>query len=475
MGDRKIFAGARVRRLRRTLGLSQAAMARDLDISASYLNLVERDQRPLTASLLLRLADTFDLDPRELSGDGEARLSAELAEALSDPLFAGDGPGRAEALAFAADSPVFARRFLVLYRAYLRAARGEADPAQTLAARDRRPPPEDDRFPIEEVRDYFHARSNHVAELDTAAEEARATLGARDDLFPALRAHLSERHGIRVTVLPVHAMEDCQRRYDAHNRRLFLSELLPAASRTFQTAVQVALADEAPLLDRLAADAPFATEEARRICRIGLANYYAGALMMPYEAFHDAAEKVRYDMTLLAARFGASIEQVAHRLTTLQRRDRKGVPFFLLRLDNAGNISKRYSAGGFPFARFGGTCPRWRVHDAFAAPGQTIVQPVELPDGAAYLTICRTVDGLPTPHPETPRKLAIGLGCEMVHARKVVYGDGLDLGNPAALTPIGVTCRTCERSNCPARAFPPMTRPLVLDASRKNLSAFEFG
>ncbi|MGB1027383.1 MAG: helix-turn-helix domain-containing protein, partial [Rhodospirillaceae bacterium] len=451
MGDRKIFAGARVRRLRRSLELSQAAMARELDISASYLNLVEGDQRPLSASLLLRLAETFDIDPREFSSGGEAQLTAELAESLSDPMFAGDVPSRTEIMAFAAEAPEFARRFTILYRAYLRARRGEEEiPNKAAPVRDRRQMLQDERFPIEEVRDYFHDQSNHFPELETAAERVREVMNAKDDLLPALRTYLIDHHGIRVTVLPVHAMEDNQRRYDAHNRRLFLSELLPNSGRVFQTAVQVALSEEVDLLDQLAKDAPLATEEARRICRIGLANYFAGALMMPYDLFHGAAEKVRYDIALLAARFGASIEQVAHRLTTLQRRDRKGVPFFLLRLDNAGNISKRYSAGGFPFAQFGGTCPRWSVHDAFVAPGQTIVQPVELPDGSSYLTICRTVEGMPTTHPEPPRKLAISLGCEIAHAHKVVYGDGLDLENPAALTPIGVTCRTCERTNCQA-------------------------
>ena len=290
-----------------------------------------------------------------------------------------------------------------------------------------------------------------------------------------LRARLAERHGVRISVVPVHAMPDSQRRFDRHHRRLFLSELLPPSSRLFQTAVHLALIEQAPLLDRLIDEAALETPDSQRLCRIGLANYFAGALMMPYHAFHEAAERTRYDMNLLAGRFDASIEQVAHRLTTLQRRDRKGVPFFLLRLDNAGNISKRFSAGGFHFARYGGACPRWGVHDAFASPGQTIVELVGLPDDTTYLTVSRTVSTMPAPHPESPRRLAISLGCEAVHAPRLVYADGLDLASPSAVTPIGITCRVCERQNCPARASPPMTRPLAIDATRKSLSAFEFG
>lgn len=476
MAERKIFAGPRVRRLRQTLGMTQAAMARDLAVSPSYLNLVERNQRPLTAQLVLRLAETYRLDLRELSGEGEARLAAEMTEALADPVFLGPTPAVAEIMEVAAGSPGMARAFLALYRAYLSVARGEASPADQLAARDRRPPDDADRFPIEEVRDYFHSRSNFIEELDAAAESLRASLSPQDDLRAALRAFLRERHNIRVSVVPAHVMPDAQRRFDRHNRRLFLSELLPSPSRLFQTGVQVALEEYPDLIDRLAAEARLRTDDARRLCRIGLANYFAGALIMPYGAFLAAARQLRYDITLLAARFGASVEQVAHRLTTLQRKGSSGAPFFLLRVDSAGNVSKRFSASGFHFARFGGTCPRWRVHDAFAAPGQIIVQPVELPDGAVYLTISRTVDPPPSAYGETPRKLAISLGCAVAHAPEVVYGDGLDLGaGSTAITPIGVTCRMCERHNCASRAFPPMTRSLTIDANRKSLSAFEFG
>lgn len=475
MTDKKIFAGPRVRRLRQSLDVSQAAMAKTLGISPSYLNLVERNQRPLTAQLLLKLAEAYSLDLRELSGDREIRLAAELTEALADPVFAGQIPAAGEIMEVAAAAPALAQSLLSLYRAYHRASQGQAEPTDLLTARDRRPPGEEERFPIEEVRDFFHAKANYIAELDTEAEALHARLSDHDDLFASLRAHLRDKHSVRVSLLPVHAMPDAQRRFDRHNRRLFLSELLPMPSRVFQTAVQVALLDHADLLDRLTVEAKLRTDDARRLCRIGLANHFAGAVMMPYDSFLEAAGRLRYDIAVLAGRFGASIEQVAHRLTTLQRQGRRGVPFFLLRLDNAGNISKRFSAGGFHFARFGGTCPRWRIHDAFATPGQTIVQPVELPDGTVYLTISRTVEAVPAPYPEVPRKLAISLGCEITHASQVVYGDGLDLSNPSAVTPIGVTCRMCERPNCTARAFPPMTRPLAIDASRKNLSAFEFG
>lgn len=469
MREQKVFAGQRVRRLRSTLGLNQAAMARDLGISGSYLNLVERNQRPLTTQLILKLAETYDLDLRELRGDRMARQIAEVSEILADPV-CGEMPAAAAIADLVSGHPELASALVTLYDAYRNAISHEG--AARGAGEDRQPHQE--RFPVEEVRDYFHGRNNYIPSLDEEAEAFHGKLAEQDDILPTLRAHLREQHQVRVTILPIHAMPDAQRRFDRHNRRLFLSEMLPAPSRVFQTAVQVALLSYGKEIDGLIAETRLSGLEANRLLRIGLANYFAGALMMPYERFLDAAVTSRYDIDVLSNRFSASVEQVAHRLTTLQRNDRRGVPFFLLRLDNAGNISKRFSAGGFAFARFGGICPRWRVHDAFATPGESIIQPVELPDGARYITFSRTVETIRGCYPANARKLAISLGCEAIHAAQIVYADGLDLAGAETVTPIGITCRMCERKNCAARAFPPMTRPLVIDAARKGFSAFEF-
>ncbi len=470
--EKKVFAGSRIRQLRQAMGLSQAAMAKALDVSGSYLNLVESDQRPLTTQLLLKLADVYDLDLRDLRGDAQARLAAELTEALTDPVFGRKMPSSASIIELAAGQPDIAAAFLTLYAAYRKSVVSVRDEARS--EEDRQVPPGDERFPIDEVRDHFHRSSNYIEELDVAAEALYGALSGTDEMYTCLRAHLWERHKVKVVVMPLHAMSDVQRRFDRHSMRLFLSEMLPTPSRIFQLGVQIAVLEQRALINRLIDAAELKTDEARRLYRIGLANYFAGALMMPYEAFFQAAEAMRYDVDPLAQRFGASVEQVSHRLTTLQKRTRRGIPFFLLRLDNAGNISKRFSAGGFHFARFGGTCSRWRVHDAFATPGQVIVQPVELPDRTRYLTISRTVSSPQGAYPDSGRKLAISLGCEAAYADRIVYGDGIDMAAPHAATPIGVTCRMCERHNCSARAFPPMTRPLTIDAERKGFSAFEF-
>ncbi|HEY1638486.1 MAG TPA: short-chain fatty acyl-CoA regulator family protein [Rhizomicrobium sp.] len=469
-GDRKVFAGPRVRHLRLSLGLNQSAMARDLGISASYLNLVERNQRPLTTQLVLKLAAIYELDLRELHGDREAERVAELTEIFSDPVF-GKMPSATVFADLVNGYPDIVSGFSSLYSAYRKAlsrpaAEGEAEETVTSS--------QDGRYPVEEVRSYFHARNNYIAALDLAAEAFHASLTTGDDLFSALRAHLRDTHQIRVTVLPIHAMPDAQRRFDRHNRRLFLSEMLPASARVFQTAAQVALLTYADELERLVAEAIPATPDVAQLLRIALANYFAGALVMPYGRFIEAATSARYDLDVLAGRFAASVEQVAHRTTTLQRSERRGVPFFFLRIDHAGNVLKRISAGGFPFSRFGGICPRWRVFDCFAAPGETLVQHIGLPDGARYLTIARTVESVRTRHPFAARRVALCIGCDVSHAPAVVYADGLNLANPESAVPTGVACRVCAVPNCPTRAAPAMTQPLKLNPWRKNSWPFEF-
>jgi hypothetical protein len=461
-GERKVFAGPRVRHLRLSLGLSQSAMARDLGVSPSYLNLVERNQRPLTTQLVLKLAAIYDLDLRELHGDKEAERVAELTEIFADPVF-GKMPSATVIGDLVNGYPDVTSAFVSLYSAYRKAQTGSGEGAPADSAAN----------PIEEVRNYFHSRNNYIAPLDLAAEALSASLNAGDDLFPALQAHLRDTHNIRITVLPVHAMPDAQRRYDRHNRRVFLSELLSAPQRIFQSAAQVALLTYAEELDRMVAEAMPANPEAGQLLRIALADYFAGALMMPYGRFIEAATAVRHDVDVLAGRFGADVEQVANRLTTLQRSERRGVPFFLLKVDNAGNILKRVSAAGLPVPRFGGICPRWRVFETFAAPGETLVQHISLPDGARYLTIARTAAGVRARHGLGSRKVAIVIGCDVSFAKSVVYGDALNLAADGA-TPTGVTCRVCERTACPSRAMPALTQLLKPDPMRKGLWPFEY-
>lgn len=470
---RKIFAGPRLKRLRRERQITQARMAEELDVSASYLNLMERNQRPITVQVLIRLADVYGIDPREfMEGESEQAIG-EIEQLLADPVLRDMGVPRSELQDAAEHAPTLLAAMQKLYRAYLAAREASeaglpqrADPDRTEAIMR--------ESPVDRIRAILHAQRNHFAELDQAAETFASDLALTGhELFFALCEHLRARHGIRVRVLPLEVMGDRLRWYDHHRRQLMISEVMDIPGRTFQAAYQLAFTDCDALLNEIAGKFDPGEEATRKLLRVTLANYFAGALMMPYGKFHEAAELVGYDVEVLAARFGASYEQVAHRLTTLSRPTARGIPFFLVRVDSAGNVSKRFSSGRFPFAHFGGTCPLWNIHAAFTEPGHILTQVVELTDGLRWFSIARTVRRAITPYGAIEPRFAIGLGCEMKYASRLIYAKRLDLNSVEAV-PIGVNCRLCERHACPQRAAPPVLRPLHVDEQTRSVSPFNF-
>src|SRR5262249_53437901 len=283
--------------------------------------------------------------------------------------------------------------------------------------------------------------------LEQAAESLRDELNVTaEGLYAALVARLREKHSIVTRIMPVDVMRETLRRFDRHRRQLLISELVDGSARTFQLAFQIGLAECAPPLETIAGRAGALADTPRLLYRITLANYFAAAVMMPYQAFLSAAETLSYDIHVLAQRFNAGFEQVCHRLTTLQRPNGRGIPFFMLRVDNAGNVSKRFSSGTFPFSKFGGTCPLWNVHSTFDTPDRLLKQVIELPDGTRYFSIAQMVRRPVAPHPLPQPRFAIGLGCEIRHAARLVYAAGMDL-DKAEGTPIGVNCRLCEPAN----------------------------
>lgn len=470
--DRKLFAGPRLRRLRAQLGLTQSRMAEELGVSVSYLNLIERNQRPLTAQFLLRLAEVFNLDLRQLTGDADDRTLADVGEVLADGLFRNLEVGRSEIGDFVQTFPALAQAITRLYGAYRERASASALESSAAAADTRGGA--DAGGPLERVRDIIQDRRNHFPELDDKAENIAEELRlGGDDLFAALKERLRAKHGISVRVLPVDVLPESLRRYDYHRRQLQLSELLDPSGRVFQAAYQLAYAEVRTDIDRLVDAAGLDDQTAQQLLRINLANYFAAAVMMPYGRLLAAAEQLGYDLTLLAARFGASFEQVCHRLTTLQRPGARGVPFFLIRVDQAGNVSKRYSAGRFHFSKFGGTCPLWSLHGTFRTPGQIQTQVVEMPDGTRYFSVARTVRTHVAGWGEAEPQFAIALGCELKYARHLVYSRGLDLDNPNA-TPIGINCALCEREACRQRSQPPVTRQLIVDERSRGSTPFRF-
>ncbi|MFI4974308.1 MAG: short-chain fatty acyl-CoA regulator family protein [Caulobacterales bacterium] len=470
--ERKLFLGPRLRRLRRELGLTQTRMAEDLGVSPSYLNHLERNQRPLTAQVLLRLAEAYDIDIRSLSADHEAAGAQDLSEVFADQMFRDLGVARHEIAEVAENAPGVADAIVRLYRAYADRRR-----LADLGALPRAEEGEESALlltPSDWVRDYIQSQRNFFPELDEAGETLAAELKPEPHGFAAAaRERLASRHSIQVRVAPRDVLPDSVRRYDHHRRRLMLSELLAGPGRSFAIAYQLALAEQEPRLTALVERAAPPDGPTQRLLKVSLANYLAAATMMPYEAFREACERSLHDIELIRTRFGASFEQVCHRMTTLSRPTSRGVPFFMLRVDSAGNISKRFAGASFPFSRFGGACPRWKIHSAFRTPGKILTQIVETPDGARYFTLARTVLRVAGPYAEEDAELAIGLGCELKYAARLIYSRGLDLANPS-VTEIGPACRICERPACPQRAAEPVTRTLMVDDFTKSISPYPF-
>jgi len=466
--------GSKIRALRRRETLTQAALADRLEISPSYLNLIESNRRPLTAPLLLRLAQQFKLDLTEFAGQDDARLMADLMEVFGDPVFEEAALADQDVRVLAVSNPVAARAVLQLYRTF----KATQESAQTLASRvsdgAELSSIETARLPSEEVGDFLQRRMNHFPELEAAAEELWRDANLNiDELYRALVRFLKDRHGIGVRVVRPSTDPGAVRRFDPVRREITVSELLAPRSRHFQVAHQVGLLTQGALFDRIVRDdAQLSSDESRALARVALASYFASAVLMPYAPFLEAARAERYDLELLGHRFRTSFEQVAHRLTTLRRRGAEGVPFHFLRIDVAGNISKRFSASGIRFARFSGACPRWNVHSAFQTPGLIRVQLSRMNDGAQYFCIARTVTRSTGGYHSIPIVQAIGLGCRVEHAKGLVYADGMDLSHADAAVPVGVTCRLCDRMQCEQRVHPPLHHPLRIDENVRGLSFY---
>ncbi|GFG73420.1 acetate metabolism transcriptional regulator RamB [Mycobacterium botniense] len=464
----KTFVGSRLRQLRTERGYSQAALAQMLEISPSYLNQIEHDVRPLTVAVLLRITEVFGVDATFFASQEDTRLVAELREVTMDRDLGVD-VDLPEITEMVSAHPKLARAMVNLHR------RHRIITAQLAAATE-------ERFsdgsgsgsitmPHEEVRDYFYERQNYLHELDTAAEDLTVRMRMhRGDLARELSRRLTEVHGVHI-VKRIDLGDTVLHRYDPATKTLEISSHLSPGQQVFKMAAELAYLEFGDLINSMVEEGNFTSEESRTLARLGLANYFAAATVLPYRQFHDVTENFRYDIERLSAFYSVSYETICHRLSTLQRPSLRGVPFSFVRVDRAGNMSKRQSATGFHFSSTGGTCPLWNVYETFANPGKILVQIAQMPDGRNYMWVARTVERRASRYGQPGKTFAIGLGCELRHAHRLVYSEGLDLSGRNA-TPIGAGCRVCERDNCPQRAFPALGRALDLDEHRSTVSPY---
>ena len=458
MAKQGILAGPRIKRLRRDHGLTQQGMAEMLGISDSYLALIEGNRRPLTAGLIVRLAELYDFDIRSLSQEEPGGGAAAMRRRLSDPLFADLSIDRTELEAWIDNAPAAAEAFARLFDRWREGGGGE----------------QQGPGPVGAVRREIERWRNHFADLDAHAEaladELRIGAG---DLYGAIAERLRVKHQLTIRILPFDVMPDRLRRLDLHARQLQLSELLDPAARSFQAAFQLAQIEAKAEIDALVAGAAFGDRPAERLYRRHVSAYFAAALMMPYGRFLRACETTGYDIQLLQRRFGAGYEQVAHRLTTLQRVGARGLPFFMLRIDRAGQLSKGYAgASGSSLIDALHRCPLWAIHHAFDQPGRLIRQIAELEDGSRWFTIARSVrhHGGAADVPAAEHVVALGLAAE--HAAPLALARGIDLAGPAER--IGLGCTHCQRVECVQRAAPPIGSTLTINERERGITPFSF-
>ncbi|MEM8749032.1 MAG: short-chain fatty acyl-CoA regulator family protein [Pseudomonadota bacterium] len=505
MSETKLFVGPRVRRIRTGLALTQTAMAQELGVSPSYLNLIERNQRPLTAQLVLKLVSRFKIDPEELQPTGEAGSVAALREVFADPLLSGELPGPEELLELSDGAPNAAIAVVKLYRAFREQQQRLSDLSRLLGEEGKAlDASQSQQMPVDAVRAVFEATPWCFPALEQAADRINKALGDDRSRMGAIHTLLRNTYGISVQVLPVETMPVWRKRFDRHSGRLFVSERLRRSDRAELLAQEIVLRQEESVLDEEVELLGIQGDEARRLARMELARYTALAVLMPYERMLRTAERVHYDPQLLANRFDVGFGQAVERLVSLQDKSagrRAGLPFFSMEIDQGGNILRRIGAKGFPSSHFGGQCPKLSVHAAFARPSELVAERVLTPEGRVYAVLARTVEGAIEGVGDRPRRTAILLGIEdKVAAARISASAGepetspgrrppIEISDASALVPdifarllpdihantvvnIGPACRLCERPDCVARSAPPLTKPLGLDDLAQGFGAY---
>ena len=455
--------GGKIRRLRRARRIGQSELAAALGISGSYLNLIEHNRRKVTVSLLFSIAGFFGIEPGDLVDGDEARLASHLMEMFADELFADSDVTNHDVRDLAHTNPAAARAVLALYDRYRNLTPSVSQPADAEGAGFHRA--------TEAISDFLQLNANHFPALEEAAERIRGEIDASGEDFDAgARTYLSNVFGIETELASL--PQGIVRQMDGAKGRMRLSDLASAETTRFLVAQEIGLLTAAREIDAIVAAAALPEVDAPVLARNVLSAYFAAALIMPYATFLRACRDYRYDIERLGHRFGASFEQICHRMTTLQRKGASGIPLHLVRTDIAGNISKRFSLSGIHIPRHSGACPRWNVYAAFLDPQRLSIQVSEMPDGSRYFCVARAIAKGAYRYNAPVRYVSIGIGCAVHHAREMVYSDGIDLASDRHVVPVGVSCRICPRLECGHRAHPPANHHFRIDDAERPESLY---
>ncbi len=467
--------GSRIRKERRIKGLSQAELSKNLGISASYLNLLESGRRKITVPLLIKVGNELSLSLKDLTVESNKRLLSDIMEVLSNELFEDLDVTNQETSEFISNNPNIAKALLALNDSYKSLRDDMQNRLETLDVESSVKEKKSTRLPVEIVSDFLQENKNYFHNLEKKAEQVREKIYFEEGhktIGHSLIKYLTEEHGIKLKIVTADDNEKLIKRFDKANKIFYLSEMLTYSSRNFHLAYQIGYIDAQETIKEIINQNKIFSEELISLLKISLLNYFAAALLMPYESFLKNAKKYKYDIEILMHHYAVSFEQVTHRLTNMQRPGNLGVPFHFLKTDIAGNVSKRFSLSGIHIPRYGGSCPRWNVYLAFMNPGKIQPQISKMPDGKVYFCIARAFEKGIEKHGMPRSFVSIGLGCDIQYAKDLTYSEGIDLGNKKLETPIGISCRVCPRMDCQQRAFPPLDKDLKLNVENRGTSPY---
>ena len=471
MSQLDLKIGPKIKAFRRQLGIQANKLAEQLGISPSYLNLIEGGKRKIDGDLLLKVCQELKIELSDLTTKSDLNLANNISELLDDELFEDLDILGPEVKDLVNTNPKIARALIKLGDNFKQKDHEMINKVENLSGKiiDNRKA----SFPGEVISDFLQENKNYFPKLEefanTIFDKVQQSNRTR---YIALCEFLKSEYSITVKDIIPEECKPFSKIYKKNKKELWLSDYVSLETKKLYAAAQIANEGAMQEINECLSKFKFPSEESKKLTQVALLNYCGAAILMPYKLFHSECKKLKYDLELLQNTFATSFEQVAHRVTCLQDPKLPGIPFHMLRVDIAGNISKRFSLSGIEIPRYGGACPRWNVYSAFTRPGVIQAAVSKMTNGEKYVCIAKTVEKGVGRFGRSKSILSIGLGCEAKYAKDFVYTENIDITDKKTEIPIGVSCRTCDRLDCSQRAFPPLHKKFDVDVNSRGVSVY---
>tara|TARA_Y100000590_G_scaffold24032_1_gene27396 strand:+ start:8772 stop:10469 length:1698 start_codon:yes stop_codon:yes gene_type:complete len=463
--------GPKIKAFRRQLGLQANKFAEQINISPSYLNLIESNKRKIDGNLLIKISKELRVNLSDLTSKSDINLENDISELLDDQLFEDLDILGPEVKDLVNTNPKIAKALIKLGDNFKQKDHEIINKVEDISGKkiDSRKT----AFPGEVISDFLQDNKNYFPKLESFANKVFDKIQKNNRTrYIALCEYLFSEYKIRVKDVIPEENKPFSKIFNNNKKELLLSDYNTLETKKLHAAAQIAQEGALKEINDYLSKFSFPSEESKRLTQVALLNYTGAAILMPYKLFHSECKKLKYDLELLQNTFATSFEQVAHRVTCLQDPNLPGIPFHMLRVDMAGNISKRFSLSGIEIPRYGGACPRWNVYSAFTRPGVIQAAVSKMTNGEKYVCIAKTVEKGIGRFGKTKSILSIGLGCEAKYAKDFVYTENLNVSDKTAEIPIGVSCRTCDRLDCSQRAFPPLHKKFDVDINSRGVSVY---